>query len=255
MSAEPNVIFIIDGTFEGLMSALFYGYAHKLHPQNIVDETYQTAIGDSPVIIETDLGNAERVVRGITDKLGFDFYKGIYTACLSDSEDKYIHIYNYARLGFSDGRIAQNAIATECGNAVMKMSAYVTNEAHFLCGFVRFSMLENGAFYSKIAPKTDCLEILLNHFCARMSTERFFIHDTNRAKAAAYLGNRGEAIIIPVEKLPPFVMSGDEKKYKTLWKQFYESVAIKERKNLKLQTNMMRKRFRPYMTEFEAGQD
>jgi len=101
MTTEPNIIFIIDGTFEGLMSALFYGYAHKTHPKNIADETYQTAIGDAPVMIKTDLGSAGRVARGITDKLGFDFYKMIYTAFLSDSADKYIHIYNYVRPGFS----------------------------------------------------------------------------------------------------------------------------------------------------------
>ena len=38
--------------------------------------------------------------------------------------------------------------------------------------------------------------------------------------------------------------------YRDLWKTFYQAIAIEERKNPKLQRNMMPLRYREYMTEF-----
>ena len=45
-----------------------------------------------------------------------------------------------------------------------------------------------------------------------------------------------------------------EEAYEMLWKTFFETVAIRERTNLNCQKNHLPLRFRPYMTEFQDGE-
>jgi probable DNA metabolism protein len=45
--------------------------------------------------------------------------------------------------------------------------------------------------------------------------------------------------------------SDKEEEFQALWKTFFDSIAINERKNIKLQQNNMPGRFRSNMTEFK----
>ena len=249
MSQRSDVTFVIDGTFEGLMCALFYGYSQQTHPTAIVGETHQVDLFAKRILISTEPQKARRVIRGIVKKLTFPFYQTIYTAFLAEEESRFLSIYNFVKLGLEQGPRAQSAIAVDCVNHCMKLAQYVSHEAHLLSGFARFSELKSGALYAKVSPNADCLTLLLNHFTDRLSTERFLIHDVKRGKAAVSLPP-GQSMIVEVNKLPPIEVCEDEAMYQKLWRQFYHSIANESRKNLKLQTNNLRKRFRPFMTEF-----
>ena len=43
----------------------------------------------------------------------------------------------------------------------------------------------------------------------------------------------------------------DEKFYTNLWKEFYKTISVENRENPKLKRNMMPKKYRKYMTEFD----
>ena len=107
--------------------------------------------------------------------------------------------------------------------------------------------MENGVEYARIEPDNDILVLLMPHFADRLKTIPFIIHDVSRKKAGVYL--KGSWFITDAEDLTVPDVVEDEMEYRELWKAFYNSICIKERRNLKLQTQMMPKKYRHNMTE------
>ena len=50
---------------------------------------------------------------------------------------------------------------------------------------------------------------------------------------------------------PKINLSENEKEYRRLWKQFYDTVEIKERHNERCRMTLMPKRYWKYLTEFQ----
>ena len=119
--------------------------------------------------------------------------------------------------------------------------------------FLRFSELENKVLFSRIGPKNDVLPMLALHFSDRLRPERFIIYDEIREKAVIYTPNTGGYILSGEEgkRLEKLSEKSDRKEYETLWKIFFDSVAIKERENYVCQRGHLALRYRPYMTEFQ----
>ncbi len=115
---------------------------------------------------------------------------------------------------------------------------------HKMYGFVRFEELEDGSLYAKIEGKFNILPYLGKHFKKRLSGVNFIIHDVSRE--LAYV----DGVIHKVADFETPILSDNEAKFQKLWKLFFEQVAIKERKNLKLQQNWVPLLYRKYMTEF-----
>ncbi len=249
MPKRSTVMFVIDGTFEGLLCALFFGFSQKMVPADIVDETYQLDLFHQSYQIETDEVKAKRVARGIVEKGGYDSYRQIYLAYLCVHEKRYLALYQFAAMLLTQGRVAKYAISTEAGARVLQLSKFASNEAHMMKEIIRFSVLGNGVMFAKFAPKSDCMELVLDHFSRRFSAQGLLLCDTVHKKAGIFQPPR-EKIIVPIEKIPNPEPGEEEKRYRKLWKQFFESVAIKERLNPKCQNTHLPKRYRLYMTEF-----
>ena len=123
----------------------------------------------------------------------------------------------------------------------------MSGELEKLRGFIRFSDY-NGVLGAEIEPKNRVLPLLRHHFCSRYANESFFIYDRTNKEILLY--SHGKSRIAPVDSLhlgPP----GDEEIfYRTLWKKFYDTVAIEERRNPRCQNTFLPKRYRNVMTEF-----
>ena len=105
--------------------------------------------------------------------------------------------------------------------------------------FLRFSELENKVLFSRIGPKNYVLPMLALHFSDRLRPERFIIYDEIREKAVIYTPNTGWYILSGEEgkRLEKLSEKSDRKEYETLWKIFFDSVAIKERENYNVSKN------------------
>ena len=122
-----------------------------------------------------------------------------------------------------------------------------------MLGFTRFRELENGILFANISPKNNVLVSLMEHFSDRMPSENFAIFDEGRklygihpAKGQWFLAG-GEELADKIGEVP---LSDKEERYAALFRHFCKRIAIKERKNLDLQRNMLPLYFREYMTEF-----
>lgn len=114
-------------------------------------------------------------------------------------------------------------------------------ECHRLKGLLRFMELDSGIYYASIHPDHLILEPLGQHFVRRLSSQNFIIHD--QTHHLAFLYNTKEYQII--DDVPDFspTLSSDEKTYQTLWKTFFETISIKERKNPRCQMQYMPKKY------------
>ncbi len=253
MSYGRNVIYLYDGSFEGLLSAVFDSYANHEIPSAIeVSENGQQTLFYDYLHIPTDFEKSDRVLKKITAVAGQRAAYEMYRSFFANFPDKGIIIFYYIRACLKFGYSVTKRLTEDCVNAVMTASQKVGSEAHLYTGFVRFSELSNGVYYSRIEPKNNILPIIAYHFVRRYGSMAFMIHDTSRGMCLVYNGK--ECNIYPADTLPALTLSGSEKDYRKLWKEFYDTIAIKERINKKCQMTHLPKHFRRFMTEFDISQ-
>lgn len=102
---------------------------------------------------------------------------------------------------------------------------------------------------NRLLPALDTKPPLLrHHFCERYANETFFIFDKTNREVLFHA--QGRARIVPMEHLELAAPDETELQYRQLWKTFFETVAIKERRNPRCQNSFLPKRYRGVMTEF-----
>jgi probable DNA metabolism protein len=92
------------------------------------------------------------------------------------------------------------------------------------------------------------LGLLAEHFRERFMNHAWVIHDKRRGLAAIYDGN--EYIIESAPKEAGVDFTDEEGLVQELWKSFYTTIGIKERRNDKLRRQLLPLYFRGNMTEF-----
>jgi len=98
-----------------------------------------------------------------------------------------------------------------------------------------------GVQYAKIAPNNNILPILMPFFIKRLKIIPFVLHDVTHNLCGVY--DTKEWHISSSEGLRPPEKSDREEEVEKLWKVFFDSVAIKERENTKLQKQNMPSRY------------
>lgn len=246
-----EIVYLYDGSFNGFLSVAFICFKRKIVPKKICDEKkYEYSLFEESEYINTNLNNAERVNKGIKKISEYSLHK-IYMAFNSDNNNRENIILDFIINLFRFGDKVNYMRNIDSVLEIEKISRNVSREAHRFKGFVRFEKLENNIFYSKIEPDNNIIEILSNHFKARLKNEIWIIHDIKRNIASFY--NRKEYLMLDTTNADfnKLIKSQSENEYEKLWKSFYESVNIKERKNLRCQMNFMPKKYWKNITEME----
>ena len=135
---------------------------------------------------------------------------------------------------------------------VFELARNVANEAHYHVEFLRFCELKGGVLLARIGPKNNIVTFITPHFADRLPLENFVIQDENRNIFAVHPAGKDWFLVTGQERMQIAEMpvSEGEEKYGELFCHFFHTIAIKERKNLGLQRNMLPIRYRKYMTEF-----
>ncbi|HAE22402.1 MAG TPA: hypothetical protein DCG47_08800 [Spirochaetaceae bacterium] len=130
-------------------------------------------------------------------------------------------------------------------------------EAHLMKGLVRFSELSDGSWYASIRPECSLLHLLGDHFSQRFPDMRWLIHDRRRAKAILHERQRPWTLVEGFELNEPKAEDGQalplyseqESSLRAAWARYFDSVAIAERTNPRLQANHMPKKYWPDLPE------
>lgn len=243
--------FLYDGSFEGLLTCIFYGYPLKEEIKITSKENYIPSLITVAEEIETELDKFERVYESIEKKLSSSTLRNVYYLYLSEVKDVEDLILTYIKLCYKYGDTINMAKNNDIIISVDKYCKRVSYESHRFTGFVRFKEVGPMSFYAPIEPDHNILPLLINHFARRFSDQNFIIHDLKREIALVY--NKEEATISPLEKAQgeKLLSSSHDDNFENLWKEFYKSVNIEERYNPRCQKRMMPTRYWKHLTEMK----
>jgi probable DNA metabolism protein len=247
MPDRSNLIYLYDGSFEGLLCCIFESYDRKEIPADIVSPAVSQAVLLPGKEIATDSRKANRVLTSIPRRMGrdaLDFVRHAFLTCLPQKE---LHILLFLRLGYEHGPAVMGMLAEDAVHRLFKAVKHLQNESHLLKGFLRFSVFSN-VLVGEIEPKNYVLPLLAQHFRQRFPEERFLIFDRTHGMALVYRPYRSAIIAAAEPALPE--PDAEEQSFRELWRLFYETIEVRGRHNPKCRMSHMPKRYWKYMTEF-----
>ena len=249
-------VYICQDTVTGICSALYDAWKEARDQEAGVElkgKIQQRLFCEYREVTESESKSAA-LQRMIKRNLGYNTYWDIYHAILSDDDEKaevVFRMMQQARKLEDSTRIMEHLGNPDVAR-VFELSRRVSNEAHAYKEFIRFRELENRVLFSEITPKSQVLTCIAGHFADRFPLENWMIYDKTH-----------ETFLIHVERRPWKLVRGEmlnmdaasrvteeQRKYEERWRGFFNSIAIKERENPRLQQTHLPKRYRREMTEF-----
>ena len=232
--------YIYDGSFDGFLSVIYDCYYYKTPECIERDDSYNLNMFYEDEFIISDTVKSNKVSKAIVEKISKDTLIHVYQSFLSELQGIELKLLKYIQLGFRLGNKVNDYLTNEIVNEIQKYSRKVESEAHRFLGLVRFQEF-NSILYAAIEPTYNISELIANHFKARLSNEKWVIHDYRRKIGIVYENNECILRDLKFEKLDSH--EEEELFYQNLWKIFHKSVSIKERSNERLQMQNMPKKY------------
>lgn len=239
--------YLYDGTFDGFLTCVYHSYKTKKATGIYVESEYQHSIINDYKIISTDPSLSDIVYEAIEKKISKEAMHIIFYAFLSCNKNKDTKILNFIEYGFKKGKIAVDIYSNDSVLPVREMYTNVSREEHSFLGLLRFSDID-GILYAKYNPDNNITALITEHFADRYKYEKFIIHDEKRKIASIYANNHWELVdasIINIDEL-----DREEIMVHQLWKNYFTTLAIDERKNINLQFQKVPARYRKNIVEF-----
>lgn len=252
------VIYVFDGTLEGLLTAIFEFYERKPGKiQLVAINHFESVLLDEVLQITSDETKAKRVWNGLKKKIGPDWLLRFYKAFLSEDAATFQQLFNFACYIFDNAAGAEKNFGHPAVLAVSKMDKSVNREKHRMKAFIRFQETADDFFYAAIEPDFNVLPLIMPFFKNRYADQPWIIYDLKRHYGLYYDLNRVEEIVLeekPKLKTASTFLSEDvlhnkEQLYGLLWKDYFKSTNIPARKNMKLHIRHVPKRYWKYLTE------
>jgi probable DNA metabolism protein len=245
-------VYTYDNSFEGFLTCIYESYYGKEKPEEILSKNdYVPNLIYNTINIETDTAKSDKVISAISKKISSTSLRNIFYVYISSVPGSDTLLYKYIRLGFKLGKDVDIHLHNDIVLDIHRIIRKVTFESHNMLGFVRFKEIGPNMYYASIEPDHNILSLLAPHFSQRLPSQNWIIHDLKREVAAFY--NCEEWIIAEFkrEEAKRFEDSNHSNIYEVLWREYFNSTAIKERKNPRLQSRLMPRRYWNHLTEFE----
>lgn len=236
------IVYIYDGTFDGLLTSIYHAFYAKEKPDEIIrEEFFQENFLAQKLYIQTDSELSKRVYGAIEEKISPYSLRRIYYCFLSEEAKSEILILKYLQIGFKFGENIDLNLANEYVLRVDQISKKVSKERHRVIGLLRFKSIQNGLLYAQVEPDHNVIGLTAEHFKGRLRSQNFVIHDTKREIGVFY--NKKDLLLGDINKADSSLVRDSEEIYEELWKTYFKAISIEGKKNPKLQKNMMPKRY------------
>lgn len=232
--------YFYDGSFEGLLSAIFEAYVRRDPGARIrTMRSKDRLLFGAAIDVETDLRRVARVER----RLGPEVSLLLYRAFLADVPgiENLILRYIRALLAGTNRNPLDEAVLQ-----VERLVKQVGREVHRMHAFVRFEQYEDDTYVAHIAPDFNVLPLIGDHFADRYPALRWMIVDVNRSEALCHQGGRLEIVTLE-EAMGP--RAEGEGNFQQLWRAYFQAVNIPERRNMKLHLRHVPRRYWRYLPE------
>lgn len=250
-------VYEFDGTFDGLLTALFDAYFRRSFPDMLVrsgdvlpmfcDEHYE---------VVTDEVKARRVWATLEKRMSRGALSAVAVSFLCEIADYDTVLFRYLHKAVDSKSGIENDFGDSDVVEMTRMARRVRYEAERLKQFVRFQKAADGTYFGMVEPLYNVLAISVRHFADRFSTMKFLLYDKRRGFGYYYDGSDTRMVTLPEELhhiatgfLADDMMDKDEKMFQRMWRTYFKAIAIKERANPRKQRQDMPVRFWKYLTE------
>lgn len=251
-----------DGTFEGLLTTFASALKEKEPIENIGSAQFQADLFTEIREITTDPDLANLFFDDLKEKLSKTSLLNIGYCFLSEETGIEKVLLQYIRLLLEQGEKVNDNSVDPTIFRIRRTCEKVDYEVLRMQGFIRFRKLSNQVYYGPIAPDHNVIQLLAPYFKARFADQRWLIHDTRRKTGIYY--DRTEVRFLPLVEMSaelesimkPFqaeqesiLFDKEELKYQQIWDQYFQKVAITERRNKRQQRQRMPERYWRYLVE------
>lgn len=272
------IYYCFDGSFTGLLCCIFRAYQFKERQfkdrqiQVVWDIHFQPEFFAEAVTVGSDEKQAKRVWRALIAKTSADFKRHFYWVYLSEQAAAFQNLFNAACYIFDQKIVVHEnyaphknpAVYENYGHpdilAVMQFARSVNREKHRMEAFVRFKKTEEGLFLAIISPDFNVLPLICPHFKRRYADQRWLIYDEKRRYGSYYdlkhihdvvfnSHERNSLVEGAILQDSSITLDASEALYDQLWKDYFKSTNIVERRNIKLHLQHVPRRYWKYLTE------
>jgi probable DNA metabolism protein len=245
--------FEYDGTFEGLLTAVFDAYSRKTFPDMLLKSgTVAPLFTEILHTVVSDTERSNRVMTALERKLPKYSCNMLLYVWLSETKGCDMLLFRYIRKIFDSKILPTANFGDNDVLEIRNLARKVAHEALYLKQFARFGKTADNLFYAPLSPRYNALPLTVDHFVDRFADQQWIIYDTHR-KYGYYYDLHQATEISFADALPPqldeSVLAEDEKLFRNLWREYFKSLTIKERINPRLQRRNMPRRFWKYLTE------
>jgi probable DNA metabolism protein len=165
-------------------------------------------------------------------------------------------LFRYISKVFTQGAEIRGNFADPDVKAVHDLQRRLNKEACRVAQFIRFSKTADDIYFASYAPEYNVIPMVLHHFGDRFADQRWMIYDVKRQKGYFHDGNEiqwvtlvSNSVDLRTGDLPASKLSPDELLFQQLWREYFSSICIAERINLKLHMQKIPKRYWRFLTE------
>jgi len=249
-------IVLYDGSFEGLFTAFFEVYEYKIEQPFICKES-NTSSSLFGIIHHVNFNEekSKRVLEKLKEKLSPQSLSKLHTVYLSEIKDIENMLFRFVQYVLANTQPVENNLGHPDILLINQTDKKVHREKHRMEAFVRFQCTKDKLYYSIIQPDYNVLPLIKKHFEKRYADQRWLIYDSRRKYGLYYDLEKTKEVLLNFEidlnnkEALKEVLDNEEELYKTLWQQYFQSVNIKARKNMKLHIQHMPKRYWKYLPE------
>ena len=240
-----------DGSLTGFLTLCAVLIPKQIEPDQIsFRPSDQPDLFRSAIVIASDPVVAEQFWQQITRKLSGHARSLVRHGLLADSPGMELTVYRYLVLASSQGHRSDGMLTHPAVSSLLKISRQVAREAHRYLGFVRFQQVQSGLYYAAIKPDHRILLLIGQHFAERLPDQAWVIHDLRHQEGIVYDQHTKEWLLLPMELHAQPEPTRQEQQFSHLWQQYFQTLAIPERKNLRLQQGKVPLKVRSCLTEF-----
>lgn len=254
------IVFVYDKTFDGLLSCIFFAYEQKKFPDLILSESDQKPLFiDEQYYVDTEKEKSVRVWKGLEKKLSKFARNMMLSVWLSELPETTMLLFRYIRKNIDHPQGIEMNFGDDDVLHIKDIAQKVGTDARKLIQFIRFQETADGIWFAPVSPRYNVLSLIVAHFRSRYSGQPWIIYDTMRNSGLYYDIRTVQEISFSQEdlreltsgKLSNDKLSDEEAFFQKMWKEYFQSITIKERINLKLQRQHMPKRYWKYLPEIQ----
>lgn len=249
------VYFTCETSLEAMLSCIYDAWSSGRGQQNIrllPEPVEQYTLFDEYIHVDADMTKVEKVMDAVCRKISPQFYRELVYTSMAYEENVLDNMYRCMILGFAYGNRTLEMVQYRDIMINNQIRTRLSKEINHFQEFMRFHKIDGDVYVAHFEPKSRIAAALGPIFEDRMPSEHWMIIDDIHREAVVhpkdehfYMRKLNE---YEFERLLSTEDINDE--FTSMWKDFFDTIAIEQRKNERCQRNLYPIWTRKHAVEF-----